>query len=61
MVADLRKVMKLNRHHSLLKEGRLEQSLAEHKDIVQALSSRQPELAAQKMSIHFMNGLQAAQ
>lgn len=61
MVADLRKVMKLNRHHSLLKEGRLEQSLAEHRDIVQALTSRQPELAAQKMSIHFMNGLQAAQ
>ena len=61
MVADLRKVMKLNRHHSLLKEGRLEQSLAEHKEIVQALLSRQPELAAQKMSTHFMNGLQAAQ
>ena len=61
MVADLRKVMKLNRQHSLLKEGRLEQSLAEHKEIVQALLSRQPELAAQKMSIHFMNGLQAAQ
>ena len=61
MVADLRKVMKLNRHHSLLKEGRLEQSLSEHRDIVQALSSRQPELAAQKMSTHFMNGLQAAQ
>eukprot|EP01036_Dinobryon_divergens_P013728 gene13728-18518_t len=27
MVADLRKVMKLNRHNSLFKEGRLEQSL----------------------------------
>jgi len=61
MVADLRKVMKLNRHHSLLKEGRLEQSLAEHREIVQALLSRQPELAAQNMSTHFMNGLQAAQ
>ena len=61
MVADLRKVMKLNRHHSLLKEGRIEQSLAEHREIVQALLSRQPELAAQKMSTHFMNGLQAAQ
>jgi DNA-binding GntR family transcriptional regulator len=61
MVADLRKVMKLNRQHSLLKEGRLEQSWAEHKEIVQALLSRQPELASQKMSIHFMNGLQAAQ
>ncbi len=61
MVADLRKVMKLNRHHSLFKEGRLEQSLAEHQGIVQALVERQPELAAQRMTAHFMNGLQAAQ
>ena len=61
MVADLRKVMKLNRHHSLFKTGRLEQSLAEHRDIVQALVERQAELAAQRMSAHFMNGLVAAQ
>ena len=61
MVADLRKVMKLNRHHSLFKEGRLQQSLYEHQLIVQALLSRQPELAAERMSAHFMNGLQAAQ
>ena len=61
MVADLRKVMKLNRHHSLFKTGRIEQSLAEHRGIVQALTSRQGELAAQRMSAHFMNGLQAAQ
>ncbi len=61
MVADLRKVMKLNRHHSLFKEGRLQQSLHEHQLIVQALLSRQPELAAERMSAHFMNGLQAAQ
>jgi DNA-binding GntR family transcriptional regulator len=61
MVADLRKVMKLNRHSSLFKEGRIEQSLAEHKAIVQALTERQPEVAAERMSAHFMNGLQAAQ
>jgi DNA-binding GntR family transcriptional regulator len=61
MVADLRKVMKLNRHHSLFKEGRIAQSLAEHQSIVEALLSRQPELAAQRMTAHFMNGLQAAQ
>ena len=61
MVADLRKVMKLNRHHSLFKTGRLEQSLAEHREIVQALVERQAELAAQRMSAHFMNGLVAAQ
>jgi DNA-binding GntR family transcriptional regulator len=61
MVADLRKVMKLNRHSSLFKEGRIEQSLAEHRAIVQALTLRQPELAAKRMSAHFTNGLQAAQ
>ena len=61
MVADLRKVMKLNRHSSLFKEGRIEQSLAEHRAIVQALTLRQPELAAERMSAHFTNGLQAAQ
>ena len=61
MVADLRKVMKLNRHHSLFKSGRIEQSLAEHRDIVLALTQRQAELAAQRMAAHFMNGLQAAQ
>ena len=61
MVADLRKVMKLNRHHSLFKEGRIAQSLAEHQSIVQALVARQPEQAAQRMTAHFLNGLQAAQ
>jgi DNA-binding GntR family transcriptional regulator len=61
MVADLRKVMKLNRHSSLFKEGRIEQSLAEHRAIVQALADHQPEMAAERMSAHFMSGLQAAQ
>ena len=61
MVADLRKVMKLNRHSSLFKEGRIEQSLAEHQSIVQALADRQAEVAAERMSAHFMSGLQAAQ
>ena len=61
MVADLRKVMKLNRHSSLFKEGRIEQSLDEHRAIVQALSQRQPDQAAERVSAHFMNGLQAAQ
>ena len=61
MVADLRKVMKLNRLNSLFKEGRIEQSLAEHRAIVQALADRLPEVAAERMSAHFMSGLQAAQ
>jgi DNA-binding GntR family transcriptional regulator len=60
MVADLRKVMKLNRHNSLFKEGRIEQSLAEHQAIWEALQARQPELAAQRMQAHFAHGLEAA-
>ncbi|MGV3726491.1 GntR family transcriptional regulator [Hydrogenophaga sp.] len=60
MVADLRKVMKLNRHNSLLKSGRLEESLAEHRAIVAALTQRNPALTVQRMREHFQNGLEAA-
>jgi DNA-binding GntR family transcriptional regulator len=60
LVADLRKVMKLNRHNSLFKSGRIEESLAEHRAILDALLARQPEDAAQRMREHFANGLQAA-
>ena len=60
MVADLRKVMKLNRHNSLLKTGRIEESLAEHRAIMDALAARDPALTAQRMAEHFANGLEAA-
>ena len=60
MVADLRKVMKLNRHNSLLKSGRIEESLAEHSAIMQALAVRDAASAAQRMREHFANGLEAA-
>ena len=60
MVADLRKVMKLNRHNSLLKSGRIEESLAEHAAIMQELTARDAEATAQRMREHFRNGLQAA-
>ncbi|MEO5659783.1 MAG: GntR family transcriptional regulator [Polaromonas sp.] len=60
MVADLRKVMKLNRHNSLLKTGRIEESLTEHRAIMQALAARDAAVTAQRMREHFMNGLQAA-
>jgi DNA-binding GntR family transcriptional regulator len=60
MVADLRKVMKLNRHHSLLKAGRIEESLAEHAAIMQALEQRDPSGAGARMREHFRNGLEAA-
>jgi DNA-binding GntR family transcriptional regulator len=60
MVADLRKVMKLNRHNSLLKSGRIEESLAEHQAIVNALLARDAKASSQAMQTHFNNGLQAA-
>ncbi|MBS3996362.1 MAG: GntR family transcriptional regulator [Hydrogenophaga sp.] len=60
MVADLRKVMKLNRHNSLLKTGRLQDSLAEHRAIMSALLARDAALTVQRMNEHFQSGLQAA-
>jgi DNA-binding GntR family transcriptional regulator len=60
MVADLRKVMKLHRHNSLLKSGRIGESLAEHAAVMEALVQRDPEAAMRKMREHFRNGLEAA-
>ncbi len=60
VVADLRKVMKLNRHKSLFRQGRIEESLREHAQILQALLDRQPEQARAAMQQHFSNGLTAA-
>ena len=60
MVADLRKVMKLNRHHSLLKTGRMQESLQEHRDIMAALLARDAVASARCMREHFTNGLEAA-
>jgi len=60
MVADLRKVMKLNRHNSLLKSGRIEESLAEHRALMEALVQRDSDGAAQRMREHFRSGLEAA-
>ena len=60
MVADLRKVMKLNRHNSLLKSGRVSESLLEHRDVVEALLARNAEKAVNCMKTHFANGLDAA-
>lgn len=60
LVTDLRKVMKLNRHKSLFKQGRIEDSLAEHETVMQALLRRDGAAAAQAMRQHFRNGLAAA-
>ena len=60
VVSDLRKVMKLNRHHSLFKEGRLQASLQEHRALLAALKSRDPARAQQLMREHMTHGQQAA-
>ena len=60
IATDLRKVMKLNRHHSLFKQGRLSDSLAEHRALMDAISQRNPARARELMRAHFDHGLQAA-
>jgi DNA-binding GntR family transcriptional regulator len=60
MVADLRKVMKLNRAQSLLKVGRIEESLAEHAAIVAALKKRDAAAAQATMRAHIESGQEAA-
>lgn len=57
---DLRKVMKLNRHHSLFKQGRLADSLDEHRRIMQALARGDAAKARTEMQRHFDSGLEAA-
>ena len=60
MVADLRKVMKLNRAQSLLKTGRIEESLAEHAAIMVALKNRDAAAAQAAMRAHIESGQEAA-
>jgi DNA-binding GntR family transcriptional regulator len=60
IVTDLRKVMKLNRHHSLFKQGRLADSLAEHRAVMRAIEARDADDAQRLMRAHFESGLEAA-
>lgn len=60
IVTDLRKVMKLNRHHSLFQRGRIADSLAEHRALMEALLARNSSKASTLMRQHFANGLNAA-
>ena len=60
MVADLRKVMKLNRAESLTKPGRIAESLAEHAVIMATLKKRDAAAAHAAMQAHIGSGLEAA-
>ncbi|MGE5338422.1 MAG: GntR family transcriptional regulator [Gemmatimonadota bacterium] len=59
IAVDLRKVMKLNRHHSLFKQGRIASSLHEHREIMAALQARDARAATRLMRLHFDHGLEA--
>lgn len=59
VIEDLRKVIKLSRHHSLFSAGRLEQSLAEHRGILKALLARDADAAELAMRTHIESGREA--
>ena len=60
MVADLRKMMKLNRHHSLFKRGRIKDSLNEHRTLLAAMVAQDEAATVKAMQAHFAQGLEAA-
>lgn len=59
MIQDLRKVLKLSRLHSLSLEGRLAQSLEEHRAIMAAIKARNVVVAEQLMHHHILSGREA--
>ncbi|WP_265947061.1 GntR family transcriptional regulator [Dechloromonas sp. A34] len=59
VIQDLRKVLKLSRLHSLSLEGRLQQSLEEHRVIMAAFEANDPEKAEKHMQDHLLSSRQA--
>ncbi|HQR05071.1 MAG TPA: GntR family transcriptional regulator [Rhodocyclaceae bacterium] len=59
LIDDTRKMIKLTRRHSLQLEGRLDQSLAEHRLILDALRARDPDRAGRTMHDHLLSGREA--
>lgn len=56
LIDDARKVIKLTRRDSLRLEGRLKQSLEEHREILDALRTKDTERARQSMHDHLLSG-----
>jgi DNA-binding GntR family transcriptional regulator len=52
VIGDLRKVLRLARHMQLTIPGRLQESLEEHRQIMQAFIKKDPDLADQNMQNH---------
>jgi DNA-binding GntR family transcriptional regulator len=59
VIQDLRKVLKLSRLHSLSLEGRLQQSLEEHRAIMAAIEGGDAALAEKLMHDHLLSGREA--
>lgn len=59
MIQDLRKVLKLSRLHSLSLQGRLQQSLDEHRAIMAAIEARDTAKAEKLMHDHLLSGREA--
>ncbi len=59
VIQDLRKVLKLSRLHSLSLEGRLQQSLEEHRVIMAAFEAGDAEQAEKSMHDHLLYGREA--
>ena len=59
LIQDLRKVLKLSRLHSLSLEGRLQQSLDEHRLIMAALAASDAPKAEKLMHDHLLSGREA--
>lgn len=59
VIQDLRKVLKLSRLHSLSLEGRLQQSLEEHRVIMAAFEAGDAEQAERSMHDHLLYGREA--
>ena len=59
VIQDLRKVLKLSRLHSLSLEGRLQQSLDEHRLIMAALANSDAGKAEKLMHDHLLSGREA--
>jgi len=56
VIEDIRKVLQLARHNSLLRPGRPQESLAEHRRIMAALRKRDPAAAQAAMHEHLLSG-----
>jgi DNA-binding GntR family transcriptional regulator len=59
LIEDSRKVIKLTRRQSLESDGRISESLQEHRAVMEALKRRDPDAAGRAMHDHLMAGRKA--